>query len=260
MDVPFGTTRQILLVAAAVIGTAGAPYCRAQSQKATQFEVAAISPANPSRPNMRFMFGPGGTFDGAGLTLRFLIEQAYGVRDSQISGGPNWIDIEKFDIRAKADGELFGPENFRAPLQKLLADRFQLKVHKGSKEMKAYQLVVAKNGPKFKESTDEASKIRRGQVANGTIEGPSITMAQLVEHLAHSLERVIADRTNLPGRYQIKLEWDPSGFQDEASPSAESSRASIFSALQSQLGLKLEVHKGPVDTIVVDQASKPSTN
>ncbi|MEO8028773.1 MAG: TIGR03435 family protein [Bryobacteraceae bacterium] len=238
-------------------GLTDGPQDEPKAPPATQFEVATIKPSDPNIPNMRFMFGPGGTFEGAKLTLRFLIEQAYGLRESQVTGGPAWIDSDTFDIKAKADGILDGPENRRVPFQKLLADRFHLSFHKDTTNMTHYALVVTKKGPKFKENTDERSIGRRARGGRGSIDGPSVTIAQLIEAVSFSLERPIIDQTRLTGRYKIKLEWNdepgPGGATDDPAPS-------LFTALRDQLGLRLESRKGPVEILVVDQAQKPTAN
>ncbi len=227
------------------------------ARPATQFEVAAIKPADPNVPNQQFMFGPGGTLKGRKLTLRFLIGQAYGLRESQTSGGPSWIDSEQFDVDAKADGDASGPEIWRGPLQKLLVDRFQLAFHKTSKEMTAFALVVAKGGPKFKETVDEERLRMRARGGGGEFSGPAVSMSLLVAVLSHSVERVIVDKTGLKGRYNVKLEWN-----DEPGPAGDTGDGppGLFAALQQQLGLKLEKRRMSVEILTVESAQMPSAN
>jgi len=233
-----------------------APPEEPQGPRATHFDVAVIKSADPNLPNMNFMFGPGGTFNGTKLTVKFLIEQAYGLRASQISGGPAWIDSTQFDIKGKLDGQISEPGSWKVPMQKLLAERFQLKFHMATKEMTAYALVVGKNGPKFKETSDETGRRGRARMGRGMLDGPAITMQQLTEDLARSVERVIVDQTGLTGKYKIKLEWD-----DEAMPAESGDAApSLFTALQNQLGLKLEKRKLPVPLLIVDRLEKPTEN
>jgi len=233
-----------------------APPPEEQGPRATRFDVAVIKPMDPKIPNMQFMFGPGGTFNGAKLTVKFLIEQAYGLRAVQISGGPSWMDSDQFDIKGKLDGVIAEPGSWKGAMQKLLAERFQLKFHMSTKEMTAYALVVGKNGPKFKETLDDAGKRGRARGGRGMLDGTAITMQQLVEHLARPVERVIVDQTRLTGKYKIKLEWD-----EESTPAESGDAApSLFTALQDQLGLKLEKRKLPVPIMIVDSLQKPSEN
>jgi uncharacterized protein (TIGR03435 family) len=209
------------------------------------------------------------------VRLRQLIEFAYHVDKFQISGGPGWFESQGFDVLAKppqsaeADAGTRQLSNdqrnqLRRRLQALLAERFQLVVHRETKEMPVYALVVAKNGPKLKESTKERDM--GGMPGRVTAEGTP--MEGLAEYLTGMLKRPVLDRTGLKGTYDFKLEWTPDpgglGKLDEEKAGGASapdpSGPSIFTALQAQLGLKLESQKGPVEFIVIDRAEKPSAN
>jgi bla regulator protein BlaR1 len=255
-----------------VIGLVNAPPSRAQEQTATappkEFEVASIKPSAPSGPmnRIRVEMAPGGRFNASNITVKFLIQQAYGVKDFQITGGPGWINSERYDLVAKADGDVGRAEQLRPLIQKLLADRFQLTIHRDTKELPIYALVVGKNGPKFKES--EASgpgpNIRMGR---GLINGQGMGMDMLASQLSNPLGRTVLDRTGLKGRYDIKLEFTPEegagrgpGDGPEAAPPPDTTGPSLFTALQEQLGLKLESSKGPVEIIVIDRIEKPTEN
>jgi bla regulator protein BlaR1 len=253
------------------IGLMNAPPSRAQEQTATaapkEFEVASIKPSAPGPVNrMRVEMSPGGRFSTSNVSLKLLIQQAYNVKAFQISGGPGWIDSERYDLVAKADGDISGPAQLRPLLQKLLADRFQLTIHHDTKELPVYALVVGKNGPKFKESVANGPgpNIRMGR---GVIDGQGMGMEMLASQVSGQLGRTVIDRTGLKGQYEIKLEFTPEGSSQrgpadgpEASPPPDPTGPSIFTALQEQLGLKLESSKGPVEIIIIDRAEKPTEN
>jgi bla regulator protein blaR1 len=263
------------------------------------FEVASIKPSDPGTPGITFRNGPG-RLDISGATLRILIEQAYDVRDFQISGGPGWMDSDRYDIKAKIEGGLTAspdPMNIanqrkqmelqRERLRSLLAGRFQLKIRRETKEMQAYILTPAKGGPKLKESKIEepaptsdgnkAPQRPRGpmiRIGRGQITGQSVSLDFLAQMLAQQVGRPVIDKTDLKGTYDFTLEWTPDpgqgfgpGFAPPAGPPrpdnpapAESSGTSVFAAIQEQLGLKLESQKAPVEIVVIESVEKPSEN
>jgi uncharacterized protein (TIGR03435 family) len=237
------------------------------------FEVTSIKPADPAARGVRLQITPGGGLRADNINLRALMEFAFDVQNFQIAGGPAWIDSQRFDILAKPPEG--GPakedaELSRSRLQALLADRFQLKFHRDSKDAPVYALVAAKNGPKLKESTGES----RGLTGNaGSLIGEGASVQLLAGLLSRRTGRVVVDNTGLTGRYDFKLEWSPElgeptgkGRPEGPALSAEQPTASdllgpsLFSALQEQLGLKLESQKAPVETIVIDRVEKPAAN
>jgi bla regulator protein BlaR1 len=255
-----------------VIGLMNAPPSRAQEKMVSaapkEFEVASIKPSDSKGPmnRIRVEMAPGGRFTTSNVTVKLLIQQAYNVKAFQITGGPGWIDSERYDVVAKADGNVNGPAQLRPLLQKLLADRLKLTIHRDTKELPVYALVVGKNGPKFKES--EASgpgpQIRMGR---GLIDGQGMGMDMLASQLSKPLGRTVLDKTGLKGQYDIKLEFTPDdgsgrgpGDGPEAAAPPDTAGPSIFTALQEQLGLKLESSKGPVEIIVIDRVEKPTEN
>lgn len=175
---------------------------------------------------------------------------AYRVKDFQVSGGPKWIDADRFDINARsAGGE--GDEKLFEMLQTLLADRFQLAFHREQKTAPAYALVVAKSGLKIKPvegATGSTSKSGKGMLM-----AQGVSMAKLADRLSRYVGAPVADMTEAPGVYDFKLEWSVEGDANDV-------QSALFAALQSELGLKLESRKVPVEVIVVDRAEKPSEN
>jgi uncharacterized protein (TIGR03435 family) len=184
---------------------------------------------------------------------------AYEVESYQISGGPAWMDSDRFDINAKAEGETApSKEQLRQMLQRLLADRFHLQFHREKRQRPAYTLMLAKSGPKLKESraADSSMSLRSGAVQ--TLELSKATMEQFAAQLSNSgLDNPVVDRTGLKGVYDIKLTWTP---EYGGTPSSDPQTVTIFAALQDQLGLKLEPQQAPVEILVLDRVEKPSGN
>jgi uncharacterized protein (TIGR03435 family) len=237
---------------------------------AQQFDVVSVKPSAPDEHNSFMMQNlPGGTLRLAGVPLRMLIMQAYDVKAFQISGGPDWIRTDRWDIMAKSEGvEGRLPQAREYPMmQALMADRFQLKIHKETKEMPVYALVVDKKGSKLAVHTAGESQIRTG---NGSLSIKKGGMAWLAALLSRELGRVVIDQTDLTGEYDYKLEWTPDpreggpesiGLPPEPPrPRAETNGPSIFTAIQEQLGLRLVSQKGPVEIVVIDSVEKPSAN
>ena len=240
----------------------------------TAFTVASIKP-NKSGDD-RFMLRPlpGGGLTATGVTLRMLIMNAYEVAGYQISGAPSWIGTERWDIEAKTEGVqgLLPRDQFAALLRRLIEDRFQLKIRRDTKELPTYALVVTKTGSKLKpHPSDAAEKRPLMQFGRGSATFTNISLAGLAGQLSLDLGRPVIDRTDLKGGYDFTLEWTPAtgeggpeafGLAPRAEPSsaADSNGPSIFTALQEQLGLKLESQKGPVETIIIEGVERPSRN
>jgi uncharacterized protein (TIGR03435 family) len=211
--------------------------------------------------------------DATGVSLRYVLQNAYGIYDNSLwSGGPGWIDSIKFDIQARFDVSKFPNvthEQRMAMLQDILADRFKLAVHHGTKISPIYTLGIVKDGPKLKESLP--SEVRRSGIngnpvcqilaskgAHFAMQG--CTMADLSSRLTYvgDIGRPVVDKTGLTGRYNFELNWSPSS--QISSSTSDIPLPSIFTALEEQLGLKLESTKGTLDTIVIDHVEMPSSN
>lgn len=224
----------------------------AQAQQA--FEVASIKPNADGDNRAMIRMQPGGRFVATGVTLRQLISQAYNVRDFQVTGGPGWIGADRYDINAKGpDGmpDRVPPEVLRPMLRALVDERFQLKTHTETKEMPIYALVVSKPGkltPAAAEGQGPGMRMGRGQ-----LNGKKVPMAMLAQQISQQLGRTVIDKTELKGEFDFTLEWTPD-------PTADSSGPSIFTAVQEQLGLRLESAKGPVEIVVIDSVAKPTEN
>jgi uncharacterized protein (TIGR03435 family) len=214
-----------------------------------------------------------GRFTASNILLKNLIQyQAYGIPEPRIVGGPKWLNSERFDIEAKTDAatedqlRTLGRDQRRletqAMFQQMLVDRFKLSVHWETRELPVYALVVAKNGPNLHEAkeADGGSHISAG-TGQFTSQGTTMTeMAQtLTQELSRELGRVVVDKTGIAGRYDVALKWTPETGM-APTESATDSGPSIFTAIQEQLGLKLESAKGPVQVLVIDHVEMPSEN
>jgi uncharacterized protein (TIGR03435 family) len=249
----------------------------AQQQPRPSFEVASVKPGDPNNRQVCVCFDPPGRFIGVNVTLKMLIVDAYNVRNHQISGGPNWLASAKFDIEAKMpratpipaglDGP---PQILRLIEQSLLEERFKLAVHRETRAEQLYELVVDRNGPKLKESTDTLrSGVPQGIGFNkrGYLTGTAAYMLLLVNQLSQMLGRTVIDKTGLTGTYDFTLKWAPDpgvlgipADGPDAPPPPDPDGPSIFTAMQEDLGLKLQSAKGPVEIIVIDHAEKPDAN
>jgi uncharacterized protein (TIGR03435 family) len=258
---------------ALVTGIVNTTQVRAQLQPVPpQFEVASIKPSKSADLGGTWRVAPGGRFTGENIPLKFLLTTAYHLKESQISGIPSgWTESEKYDIIAKGEGNPT-QEQMIAMLQGLLADRFKLKYHQVTKEMPVYALVTAKGGIKLRESREGSCVVPGADVppvapgqrppdfcgtffARGSqIDGTRIAMAQFIVALDTQLDRPIVDKTGLAGAWDVHLVWGPDDSPDnDAGPS-------IYTALQEQLGLRLEATKGAVPVLVIDHIERPSEN
>ncbi|HLJ45602.1 MAG TPA: M56 family metallopeptidase [Bryobacteraceae bacterium] len=253
-----------------IFGVLGVGGIRAQLPE--RFEVAAIKLSKSTGGMHMLQTLPGGGIRLGGETLKGLISMAYGVEESRISGGPSWIGSTGFDIVAKPEqgdtAEAQPAPGTRAwarmqqRLRTLLEERFQLKIHEVSKDANIYALIFVKKGPKLKPA--ERDDIPPGTMRDRTqITGRAGTMQMLATVLSNMLRRPVEDRTGLTGKYDYVLEYapEPEGFgHADDPPDGESRGPSVFTALQEQLGLKLESVKGSIVDLVIDRAEKPSNN
>jgi|SRR5579872_2017675 len=258
--------------------------------EATEFEVASVKrvvledgdpllrmPAFMAQM-MGFQGGPGskdpGRIDYSKVTLKMLLARAYNLRPEQISG-PGWLDTERYTVAAKLPPGT-DPERLRTMLQKLLTERFQIRLHRDMKEMPVYRLTVAKGGPKLTPAQETPkyendaemraamqAKARANMAAMSRDHtGPTrsfglanATMAKFAEMLSNNLDHPVKDMTQVEGTYSFNLRWSPDdGRVRDAND--EPSGPSIFAAIQEQLGLKLEAGKESIELLVVDSAEK----
>jgi uncharacterized protein (TIGR03435 family) len=215
-----------------------------------QFEVASIRPGALGARGPTIYNPTRGRFAIDSITTKALIAYAYDVREFQVSGGPGWVGSEEYNIVAKPQGEVSN-EKILAMTRSLLAERFNLTLHHESKEMPVLALTVAKGGARLHPSEATGGPEVRG--GRGRLVARNVTMGMLAAQLAgRVLDRPVFDRTEIAGQFDVDLKWTPDESPDPGS--------SIFSALQEQLGLRLETQKGAVDVLVIDHVEKPSAN
>jgi uncharacterized protein (TIGR03435 family) len=227
------------------------------------FEAATIKPAGPSPDgHVHINYPEGGRFSAINITLLNLMEWAYEIPQKQILDGPGWMRSTRFDIQATTDAEtdamLRGMSSEqdrmvkRRMVQRLLEDRFAMKLHRETRVLPAYDLVVAKGGSKLTESKANGKSIG---MSRADFHAEGLTMDLVAEQLSRILGRVTVDKTGLDGRYDLKLKWTP----DDAVATPDSP-PSLFTAIEEQLGLELKAAKEPVAVLVVDHIEAPSPN
>jgi uncharacterized protein (TIGR03435 family) len=234
------------------------------------FETSSIKPAEPGAA-CNGMIEPmtGGGLRVECVNLKALLTWAYQVQTYQISGGPSWFESASWNIMAKAapvasaieyekmtdEERKRSSELIRRRLQSLLTERFQLTLRRETRDQPVYSLTVAKNGPKLKESADQA---KSGFLSRrpGRITSRGALLATFAQFLGVDMGRPVLDRTGLAAHYDFQLEWTPD--RRTATPDATETGPTIFTAIQEQLGLKLEPAKGPVEMLIIERAEKPA--
>jgi uncharacterized protein (TIGR03435 family) len=231
------------------------------------FEVATIKLSRPDDPRLPTMQIQNRRLLTWNKTVMNLIQEAYSINPREVLNAPDWLDT-KYDIVAQPDGE--GQPSTRQwdiMLQKFLSDRFKLSFHWDKKEVSIYALAVTKSGPKLTASAGDPKGLPNlAMPARGRYRFRNATMADVAGELQGILDRPVLDKTGILGRYDIALNWTPDDFQAarlNGFPTPQQLNGEVpdlFTAIQEQLGLKLESTKGPVNVMVIDHAEKPSEN
>jgi uncharacterized protein (TIGR03435 family) len=258
------------------------------AQDTPAFEVVSIREVSELQPQPGGVFAPD-RFSRNYITLTQLMIYVYQVADFQILGGPEWARTKRYDVQAKAEGTP-SVDQMRQMVRRMLEERFGLKMHRETRDMPRYALVMARAdkrlGPKLKSSSIDCPAIiaARGPgfrpptgppqpgdpprcALMARIGGGSMTIllegmpiSRLTQTLQTNAGRVIVDKTGLTGTYDVEFETEASVPGFEAAPGKEPVGLSLFTALPEQLGLKLESERGPVDVIVIDGAELPTPN
>jgi len=233
--------------------------------RAQSFEVASIRPSDPKTPWGGIEITPG-RFHAANVSMRAIFKQAFTVRDFQIGNPPDWFDSQRYEIIAKTEPGAT-EDSINLMLQNLLAERFALEIHLESRDTQVYALTQSKNGTKLQSvSADEKGGVRRKGA--GLIAGTKASIQQLCEALSdvalngrYILDRPVIDRTGLSGKvYDFTLTWTPEPGQFGNSSTSDLAGPSLFTAVQEQLGLKLDTQKAQVEYLVIDRIQKPTEN
>ena len=245
----------LLLASALVIPRLHAQGSPEPTPQAPAFEVASIKPNMSGDPRSGTQSSPGGRVTVTNQPLRSVIRVAYGSSDMEVIGGPDWIGADRWDILAAAGPGSPDDAPWQLMMKSLLVERFKLRAHLEQRERSIYRLVFARSdkrlGPDVHDTAckdDDASCGRTSANTNGiksgTITGSGRTMVELGTSLSPYAERRVSDHTGLEGRYDFKISW--------------SEEVSIFTALQEQLGLKLESTRSLVDVLVIDGVERPT--
>ena len=275
-------------------------FARAQAPaEKPKFEVASVRQNTNDDGKIMIGIQPGGRFNAVNVPLWDLIRQAYGVQRTQLIGAPDWTETARYDVVAKAEGDIQGsppggppgPLNFM--LQDLLEDRFKLRAHRETREMPVYALMLARSDGKLGEglrvSTVDCAAIRgrgvRGfgpgapppglpppgerpqcgmRIAPNQVLAGGIPLAPLTQMLSQFTQRIVIDRTGLTGTFDIDLTFTPERLPQGPPPpgappiTIDPNGPSLFTALQEQLGLKLESERAPVEVLVIDHVERPT--
>ena len=261
-----------LLFAAVCSGIAARAQTPATPPAATTplptYDIVSIKPNKTGSGNVGVNIDDG-NYTASNISLKMLIISAYNLKEAQVFNLPKWDDSARFDIKAKVLNpdkkvlEALTPQQFSAMQQPIL-DRFHLTFHHELKTLPVYELVLIKTGPKFKETTaaetanpDGVNGVRAGGISihNQNLVATGVPLSRLADSLSYQVKRIVVDKTGLTGNYNLTLTWAP----DDGTPQApDSTLPSIFTALQEQLGLKLEPAKAPIEAFIVDHAEIPS--
>jgi uncharacterized protein (TIGR03435 family) len=231
------------------------------------FEVATIKPSQPEE--QRAVMVVGSRLATKATSLVDLMMFAYGVHPSQIAEGPDWMTAEKFDVVVQPN--MPGRPNtaqMHSIVQQLLADRFKLAFHHAQRELPVYRIVAAKGGPKLTPTTKEGQATNTAAVgiAAGLMTVRNATLSEFASLMQRyvRLDRPIVDRTGIAGKFDYKLSWTPDSSQFDGNPPgparSDENAPSLYTAIQEQLGLKLEAAREPTDVLIIDRVERPSEN
>lgn len=278
-----GTEGWVVVVAAMMLGVGSAPLAAQTEQGAPAgpapirtmaadadptYEVVTIKPSDPNDRNYGFQTD-GRQVRVANETVDFMIAFAYGIHVKQIVGAPAWFSTDHYFVDGVPDapGEPNLPQ-FRSMIRKVLADRFGLKVHSEKRELSVYALTVAKGGPKLTKSLGNPNGPPNDDFSTSAwMKETNTTMGEYAKAMQYVLDRPVVDQTGLEGRWNFLLKWTPDESQfttigARIPPPSDDPNAppGLFTAIQEQIGLKLEAVKAAADVIVIDHVERPSAN
>ena len=234
------------------------------------FEVASIRPSDPA--GTVAIRRSGYRIATTSTSLQFLITWAYDVHSDRLYGKPNWLDSVRYDIVANAPQDNppaprrpGQPTELQVMMQALLAERFRLIIHRETRELPMYALVVTKGGPKFRltEAPAVMGQTPFSMPGQGRLIGTQVSAEMLAKVLSDQLSRSVQDQTGLKGVFDFRLEWEPDASSarpdDLSTPADPRTGSSLFTAIQEHLGLKMEARKAPVEVLVIDHIERAPT-
>jgi uncharacterized protein (TIGR03435 family) len=279
----------LIVTLAAGVTTIPRIHAQATPESGPAFEVASVKPNKSGDQRVMIQMAPNGRYTATNVALRMLLRQAFDVQEFQIVGGPNWLTTDRFDIVAKPPDGITGPEQIRPMIRALLVDRFKLIAHNETREMPIYSLVVARADGKLGSKLSPAkvdcdarfAAARRGgpppsfpapgqpiecgfMMGGTTMNVGGMPMLELARALSPMVGRIVVDKTGLKGRYDFQMTFAPEGrgfgpgTGGAEPPAVDPNTPSLFTALQEQLGLKLEAERGPVDVVVIERVEPPT--
>lgn len=262
-----GSILVALLAAGSLVGQGSATGAEAKKPQAMakdadpDWEVVTVKPSDPNATNAKFD-RRGRQLIVENHTLETMLMFGYGLQKNQIAGAPDWVRSERFDVDGAPDVEGQPTiQQFQGLIRKLLTERFGLKAHKEQREMPVFALRVGKDGPKFTATKSEPGTTPNQQVNNGpgyrALRFTNYSMPQLALMMLVYVDRPVVDQTGLTGQYDFNLSFT---YDETRAPTDGTAPPSLFTAIQEQMGLKLEPVKAPAEVLVVDAVEKPSAN
>ena len=247
-----------------------------RAKQLPRFEVASVKLHTADDQPEMMVAQPGGRFVAVNVPLRHVIRTAFQLQNDQIVGGPDWLATDRFDIEARAAGMPGAPSvELLAMLQSLLTDRFKLTTHREMRELPVFALERVRRDralgaglrpticPELAIDLKRPKPCANMSTGPGSLTARNMPFSQLMVFLSPYLNRVLVDRTGLDGRYDVDLKWLPQQADTAVappSPPGGEDRASLFTAVQEQLGLKLESTMGTVEVLVIDSVAHPAPN
>jgi uncharacterized protein (TIGR03435 family) len=262
---PFLSRLTTVLVAAALGVVASA--------QVVEFEVASVKPHASDDQRVMMVAQPGGRFVAANIPLKLLIRTTFKIQDDQIVGGPGWLATDRFDIEARAPAGHDGLAELPGMMRALLTDRFKLVAHTEKRELPVFALERARRDgvigpglrptecPEISVDLSKSSPCATIQTGSGSLTLRGMPLDQFTPWLSANVNRVVVDRTGLQGRHDIDLKWTPEQLGQRPGagpPPTDPDALSIFTALQEQLGLKLDSTRDMVDVLVLDRLERPT--
>lgn len=226
-----------------------------------RFQVATIKPSTPEES--RLMQIRGNRFVTNGTSVVDLLKYACGLQEEEIVGGPNWLKTAKFDLVADPETQVRpSSDEYKMMVQNLLADRLHLVAHRETKVLPVFEIVPARSGPKLKPSRGPVGGIPAVGHAQGELAVVNATLPDIAKFLQRFVtDRPVVDETGISGRYDVTLRWTPDEtLADHQGAGLSESYPGFFTAIQEQIGLKLEASKRPVQVLVIDHIDLPSEN
>jgi uncharacterized protein (TIGR03435 family) len=245
--------------ASAQIATSGS----ADSSAAPRFQVATIKPSSPEESRTTQI--QGNRFATTGTSVVDLLKYAYGLQEQEIVGGPKWLGTEKFDVVGDPETQTRpSSDEFKQMVQNLLTDRFHLTAHHETRDLSVYEIVVAKGGPKLEKNTGAPNGIPTVGYSPGELGASNATLSDFAKFLQRFVaDRPVVDGTGITGKYDWSLRWTPDELQTDGNRQHDEKNnplPGLFTAIQEQLGLKLQEEKRPVEVFVVDHVGMPTEN